>query len=131
MPRSQRWQRPLVRPLEDLADLQNPNVVKVVLDKEGKALYFSRAPIPYLRDREKMNEGFRPAYTHLGLYAFRSETLDELIALPPSALELTESLEQLRWLENAYEIKTAKTSHASRGVDCPEDLERLEKDLLL
>lgn len=114
----------LIRPLEDPSDLTSPHVVKVVVDSRFKALYFSRAPIPFQRDTKNPSTGI-PMYAHLGLYAFRTEVLEKVVALPPSPLELTESLEQLRWLEHGYSIQTAITRSHARGVDTPEDLERL------
>ena len=118
----------LIRPLVDRNDLNNPHVVKAVVDQDFRALYFSRAPIPYQRESgDPSNQG--PSYAHLGLYAFRREVLEQVVTLPPSALELAESLEQLRWLENGYQIQTAVTRYPSRGVDTPEDLELLRTTL--
>jgi 3-deoxy-manno-octulosonate cytidylyltransferase (CMP-KDO synthetase) len=102
------------------AEAPDPNVVKAAVAKDGRALYFSRAPIPFPR-------AGAPAYRkHLGLYAYRAETLAELAALPPSPLEKTESLEQLRWLEAGYDIWVAEAWSDSIGVDTPEDLARVE-----
>lgn len=114
----------LIRPLEDPTDLTSPHVVKVVVDNRFKALYFSRAPIPFQRDTTKPPARI-PMYAHLGLYAFRTEVLEQVVALPPSPLELAESLEQLRWLEHGYSIQTALTHFHTHGVDTPEDLDRL------
>jgi 3-deoxy-manno-octulosonate cytidylyltransferase (CMP-KDO synthetase) len=105
------------------AEAPDPNVVKAAVAKDGRALYFSRAPIPFPR-------AGAPAYRkHLGLYAYRAETLVELAALPPSPLEKTESLEQLRWLEAGYDIWVAEAWSDSIGVDTPEDLRRVEQFL--
>jgi 3-deoxy-manno-octulosonate cytidylyltransferase (CMP-KDO synthetase) len=113
----------LRRRLDDGADLANPNVVKVVIDREGYALYFSRAPIPFTR------EGCPPAaaWRHVGLYVYRRECLLRLTALPPTAMERAEALEQLRALEHGIRIKTVETHHDSIGVDTPEDLERVRQ----
>ena len=101
-------------------DVANPNAVKVVSDVNGRALYFSRATIPYDRD------GSRPRYfKHLGLYAYRKAALDRFVTLPESALEKSERLEQLRFLENGTSIYIAETPHDSIGVDTEEDLQRV------
>jgi 3-deoxy-manno-octulosonate cytidylyltransferase (CMP-KDO synthetase) len=106
---------------EEVAD--DPDVVKVVIATDGRALYFSRAPIPFARSG-------KPAYRkHLGLYAYRAETLQKLAALPPSPLERTESLEQLRWLEAGWTIWVGEAAFDSIGVDRPEDLAKAEKIL--
>jgi 3-deoxy-D-manno-octulosonate cytidylyltransferase len=98
----------------------DPNTVKVAVAKDGRALYFSRAPIPFPRSGA-------PAYRkHLGIYAYRAAVLAALAALPPSPLEKTESLEQLRWLEAGYDIWVAPALSDSIGVDTPEDLARVE-----
>lgn len=110
--------------------LENPNSPKVVLDSNRNALYFSRSVIPYVRGAEKSCWGERHTfYKHIGLYAFRAETLEEITALPQSPLELAESLEQLRWLENGYAIKTGISEVETIGIDTPQDLERAEKFL--
>jgi len=114
----------LIRPLEPELELENPNVVKVVVDQSFRALYFSRAPIPFVRrsSEERLADKI-PFYSHIGLYAFRREILEEVVKLAPSALELAESLEQLRWMENGITIRCAVTHLPSLGVDTPEDLE--------
>ncbi len=105
------------------AEASDPNTVKVAVARDGRALYFSRAPIPFPRSGA-------PAYwKHLGLYAYRAAALAELAALPPSPLEKTESLEQLRWLEAGYDIWVARAWSDSIGVDTPEDLARVEEFL--
>ena len=110
--------------------LQNPNSPKVVVDGRMNALYFSRSVIPYLRGAEK-EEWLKKHtyYKHIGLYAYRAEVLKEITRLPQSSLELAESLEQLRWLENGYRIKVGITNTETIGIDTPEDLEKAEKFL--
>ncbi len=107
------------------ADVMDPNVVKVVLDFGGDALYFSRAPIPWVR----ADSGpFRSHHLkHLGLYVFRRQALLEFLTFPQGELERLEQLEQLRWLENGYRIRVAETSFDSISVDVPEDVARVEK----
>jgi 3-deoxy-manno-octulosonate cytidylyltransferase (CMP-KDO synthetase) len=103
-------------------DVHNPNAVKVVTDAAGRALYFSRATIPFDRDRA------RPAYfKHLGFYGYRKAALDRFVALPESSLERSERLEQLRFLENGIAIHVAETTHDTIGVDSEEDLLRVQK----
>ena len=111
----------LRRRITDPADLQNPNVTKVVVDAEGFAMYFSRAPIPFTR------AGQPPvtAWAHVGLYVYRRETLLRLAALPQTAMERAEALEQLRALEHGVRIKAIETAHETIGVDTREDLERV------
>jgi 3-deoxy-manno-octulosonate cytidylyltransferase (CMP-KDO synthetase) len=105
-------------------DIANPNAVKVVVDLNGRALYFSRATIPFDRD------GARPRYfKHLGLYAYRKAALDRFVTLAESSLERTERLEQLRFLENGVAIYVGETPHDSIGVDTEEDLQRVVKIL--
>lgn len=106
-------------------DVANPNVVKVVTSLAGDALYFSRAPIPCHRDRMPST---RPEYLrHIGLYGFRREALLQVAQLPPSPLEIAESLEQLRWLQAGWTIRCVTVATFSAGVDTPEDLKALEK----
>ncbi|HLL94155.1 MAG TPA: 3-deoxy-manno-octulosonate cytidylyltransferase [Spirosoma sp.] len=116
----------LVKAISDSQTLFNPNAPKVVLSAAGEALYFSRHPIPYLRG--KPDDTWVDAHTyyrHIGLYAYRTDILAQLTQLPPSLLERAESLEQLRWLENGYRIRTVITDLDSHGIDTPEDLERI------
>jgi 3-deoxy-manno-octulosonate cytidylyltransferase (CMP-KDO synthetase) len=102
-------------------DIDNPSAVKIVTDSAGRALYFSRATIPYNRD------GGKPEYfKHLGFYAYRKPALDRFVALPESSLERSERLEQLRFLENGIPIYVAQTPHDTVGVDTEEDLHRVE-----
>jgi 3-deoxy-manno-octulosonate cytidylyltransferase (CMP-KDO synthetase) len=108
--------------ITDPADLDNPNVVKVVVDRDGFALYFSRAPIPFNRQG-----GPSTAWKHIGLYVYRREFLLAFARLDPTTLERTESLDQLRALENGFRIKAVETVHDSIGVDTPEDLERVRR----
>jgi len=118
----------LIRPLVDKDELENPNSVKVVVDQSFQALYFSRAPIPFVRAHSGEPANTRKIYySHIGLYAFRRQILDKLVQLPPTPLELAESLEQLRWLEHGHPIRTAVTLMESIGVDTPEDLEYIRK----
>lgn len=122
----------LRRRLEDPAEHANPNVVKVVTDASGNALYFSRAPIPFWRaDTGKASgSGERTAiYKHIGLYAYKRSFLLKLASLPPTPLEVAESLEQLRALEHGFRIRAAATTYDSIGVDTPEDLERVRRQL--
>lgn len=118
----------LVSAIVDLDDLTNPNVVKVIKDLHGKALYFSRAAIPYQRDISTNKVSvLNAAFRHIGIYGFQRNVLIEVSKLKPSALEQIEKLEQLRWLENAYSIYTAiveKRSGFNSGIDTLEDLER-------
>lgn len=114
----------ICRPFADADEFRSPHVVKVVTDERGIALYFSRAPIPHPGDRG----GVPPeARAHAGLYVYRRETLLKLAALPAAALELTESLEQLRALAHGIRIRVVETGHAAAGVDTPEDLERVRR----
>jgi 3-deoxy-manno-octulosonate cytidylyltransferase (CMP-KDO synthetase) len=108
-------------------EMGNPNAVKVVLARDGAALYFSRAPIPYLR-QPRQEGGFAPL-KHLGIYGYQRDALLRLAALPPSPLERGESLEQLRALENGIGIRVLIVERASIGVDTAEDLERVERIL--
>ena len=106
-------------------DLANQNTPKVVINKRMEAMYFSRSIVPYKRgtDRNRWLEA-HTYYKHIGMYAYRAEALCEITQLPPSPLELAENLEQLRWLENGYTIKTAITHLETIGIDTPEDLRR-------
>jgi 3-deoxy-manno-octulosonate cytidylyltransferase (CMP-KDO synthetase) len=114
----------LFRRITHSAELTNPNIVKVVVDRGGFALYFSRAPIPYLRDPRG---GWPPLYKHVGLYAYRRSALMVLASLEPTPLERAESLEQLRALEHGIRIKAVETRFDSFGVDTPDDLEQVRR----
>lgn len=116
----------LSRPLSP-ADHTSPHVVKVVSDRRGFALYFSRAPIPHARDGESVAAVAR---AHVGLYAYRRDVLLQLAQLPPSPLERLERLEQLRALEHGVRIMVIETAYDSPGVDTPDDLERVRQRLL-
>ena len=107
------------------ADYTNPNVVKVVVDAHGDALYFSRAPIPHSVATIRVRPQPARVYKHIGLYGYRRDFLLTFAALPQTPLELAESLEQLRALEHGYRIRTVETEYDSIGVDTPEDLERV------
>lgn len=120
----------LARPFraeEGIAEVENPNNVKVVRDAKGMALYFSRAAIPYNRDRERATWLDHYRYLkHVGIYAFRSDVLRRVTRLEGGELESVEMLEQLRWLERGYRIAVAITHDESIGIDTPEDLARAE-----
>lgn len=121
----------LVKPVSDAAEIFNPNRPKVVVNAKGEALYFSRSPIPYIRDAKTEDWHSRhPFFCHLGMYAYRFDVLQELTRLPVGILEKAESLEQLRWLENGYLIRTAQTTIESVGIDTPDDLEHAKKFLV-
>jgi len=114
----------LVKKIDSEEELFNPNRPKVVLDKNDSALYFSRSPIPYFRGEENKNWVKKHTFwSHIGMYAFKADVLQKITQLEQGKLELAESLEQLRWLENGYKIKTAETTSATIGIDTPEDLE--------
>ena len=124
------WNNPAVqittlyRRITETAELNSPNVVKVVVDRGGFALYFSRAPIPYARDPRG---GWPPLYRHIGLYAYRRSALLVLASLEPTPLERAEGLEQLRALEHGIRIKAVETKYDSIGVDTPEDLDQVRR----
>ena len=107
------------------ADIMDPNVVKTVLDFDDNALYFSRTPIPWVRDSAHKTHARH--LKHLGLYAFRRDALVEYPTLPVGELERLEQLEQLRWMENGWKIRVAEVEHDAVSVDVPEDVERVEK----
>jgi 3-deoxy-manno-octulosonate cytidylyltransferase (CMP-KDO synthetase) len=112
-------------PIRHAGDILDPNVVKTVLDFDGNALYFSRAPIPWIRDtQQKVHVKY---WKHLGLYVFQREALLEFPTLPQGELERIEQLEQLRWLENGWKIRVAEVAHDAVSVDVPEDVARVEK----
>jgi 3-deoxy-manno-octulosonate cytidylyltransferase (CMP-KDO synthetase) len=113
----------LVKAITDPQVLFNPNSPKVVVSQTGEALYFSRQPIPYQRDRPSADWLAHHRYfKHIGLYAYRTDILAQITQLAPSLLERTEALEQLRWLENGFRIRVVETDLESYGVDTPEDL---------
>jgi 3-deoxy-manno-octulosonate cytidylyltransferase (CMP-KDO synthetase) len=112
-------------PIKTPADIMDPNVVKTVLDFDGNALYFSRAPIPWVRDTASKIQVRH--LKHLGLYVFQREALLEYATLPQGELERIEQLEQLRWMENGWKIRVAEVEHDAISVDVPEDVARVEK----
>jgi 3-deoxy-manno-octulosonate cytidylyltransferase (CMP-KDO synthetase) len=118
----------LVHPVASEEELEDPNIVKVVTDPRGRALYFSRSPVPFARGLSVPDMIRQQRYLkHIGIYGFRAEILGQLTGLEPSPLEQAESLEQLRWLENGYEIRTRVTQALSVGVDTPSDLEKVRR----
>lgn len=120
----------LGKPFENMEAVQNPNSPKIVCDRRGFALYFSRSVIPYVRGEEPANWlNHFPYLKHLGIYAYRRQVLHEVTQLPQSSLEKAESLEQLRWLENGYRIRVGITNVETIGIDTPEDLQRAEEFL--
>jgi 3-deoxy-manno-octulosonate cytidylyltransferase (CMP-KDO synthetase) len=117
----------LGKPFNSIEEVENPNSPKIVVDKRGFAMYFSRSVIPFVRgkEREKWLESY-PFLKHLGIYAYRGSILEQLTQLPQSPLEIAESLEQLRWLENGFRIRVGITNIETVGIDTPEDLQRAE-----
>lgn len=117
----------LGKPFECIEAVENPNSPKIVVDNRGYAMYFSRSIIPFVRSVERQEWLKKyPFLKHLGIYAYRTEVLKAITRLPQSSLELAESLEQLRWLENGYRIKVGITNVETVGIDTPEDLQRAE-----
>lgn len=110
--------------IDDILEVNNPNNVKVVVDEESFAMYFSRSPIPFPRDNE-----YCTYHKHIGIYAFRKDVLLKCTQLPMNDLERTEKLEQLRFLANGISLKMVKTTHQPIGIDTPEDLEKAKKIL--
>lgn len=118
----------LIKKITDLGTLFNPNSPKVIINSNKQAIYFSRQTLPYLRSVPQdqwLDKG--TFYKHIGLYAYRADVLPTLSTLKPSPLELAESLEQLRWIENGYQIQTVETQIETIGIDTPEDLERIKE----
>jgi len=117
----------LAKKIQQQDELFNPNVVKVVFDQNHRALYFSRSTIPFIqRHAQKTRLESHPCYKHLGIYAYRSDLLQKYTELEISQLEKSESLEQLRWLDNGYSIQIVETDLETIGVDTPEDLEKIK-----
>lgn len=112
----------LIRVIKDKEEITNPNVVKCVVSKSGMAMYFSRSPIPYER-----NEGKSPVYAHIGLYAYKSDSLLKMTKMEQTPLEMSESLEQLRALENGMRIKAVVVGYSPVGIDTEEDVENFKK----
>ena len=120
----------LGKPFETMDEVKNANSPKIVHDNNGYALYFSRSVIPFVRGKECEEWiSHYPFLKHIGLYAYRKDVLKEVSSLPQSSLELAESLEQLRWLQNGYKIKVGLTDVETIGIDTPEDLKRAEEKL--
>lgn len=118
----------LVKEFKKDENIFDPNKVKVVFDKEFSALYFSRLPIPFIRNAEQDKwMAHHKYYHHIGVYGYRKDVLYALAKLPASSLETAESLEQLRWLENGYRIKVDVTEYDSIGIDTPEDLVKVSE----
>ena len=118
----------LAKRIEDEDELFSPNTVKVVMDKEGNALYFSRNPVPFMRnvDREDwLSKGV--FYKHIGIYAYKAEALRQIAEMQPSTLEMAESLEQLRWLENGLRIRMGITQEENVSIDEPSDIDKAER----
>jgi 3-deoxy-manno-octulosonate cytidylyltransferase (CMP-KDO synthetase) len=116
----------LIKKIDQPDQLEDPTTMKVIQNVKGEAIYFSRQCVPFVRDSDKSTwlKQF-DYYKHIGIYAYRSDVLKEIVKLSPTPLELAESLEQLRWLENGYSIKLAETDSESMSIDTPEDLDKL------
>jgi len=116
----------LIKKMSSIEDVLNPNRIKVVLDEDRNGVYFSRSPIPFIANSDK-SEWLQKAdfWKHIGIYAWRSDVLSKLIALPKTDLERQESLEQLKWIYNGYKIVTVETEIETPNIDVPEDLEKV------
>lgn len=116
----------LIKKITDIDELNNNNTPKVIVNKQSEAIYFSRTPLPYLREypQSEWLQHFT-YYKHIGIYGYRADVLQKVTLLPVSALEQAERLEQLRWLENGYRITVAETELETHAVDVPADLEKL------
>lgn len=121
----------LKKKIKTLDDYNNPNIVKVITDNDDYALYFSRSPIPYIREKTFSLNNINAFYKHLGIYGFKTNILMDVVKLPESKLQLVESLEQLCWLENGFLIKVLETTHQSIAIDVPEDIVTAENWLKL
>jgi 3-deoxy-manno-octulosonate cytidylyltransferase (CMP-KDO synthetase) len=118
----------LIKKLDNVEDLQSPNVMKVVCDDQKRAMYFSRSPIPYFRGLDQKQWIKKHTYFHhIGIYAYRVSVLAQLRILPQSTLEKAEALEQLRWLQNGYSIYVEQTDYQGHAVDVPGDVEKIIK----
>ncbi len=121
----------LIKKIKKSAVLHNNNIVKVITNANQEAIYFSRSALPHLRNVAPEEWISKHVYfMHIGMYGYRSDVLEAITKLSPSSLELAESLEQLRWIENGYKIKVAETDIESMGIDTPEDLERASEQFL-
>jgi 3-deoxy-manno-octulosonate cytidylyltransferase (CMP-KDO synthetase) len=119
----------LVKKLKDHEELVNVNSPKVILDKRKQAIYFSRTAIPFYRGKDQSEWlSLHTYYKHIGIYAYRTDVLKEITRIRPSSLEIAESLEQLRWIENGYRISVEVTDYESVAVDVPEDIHRLPRN---
>lgn len=115
---------------DSIEAVENPNSPKIVVDNDSFALYFSRSPIPFVRGKDRAQWlAAYPFLKHIGLYAYRADVLRQVTKLPQSPLELAESLEQLRWLQNGYRIKVGLTDVETVGIDTPDDLKKAERFL--
>jgi len=118
----------LIKSIESQESIYNPNSPKVVIDTHGRAIYFSRSPIPFIRNGEPGVWAEKHLfYKHIGIYGYRTDALKAITQLPPSSLEIAESLEQLRWIENGFYIQTKVTNLETVAIDTPEDLLKLNK----
>jgi 3-deoxy-manno-octulosonate cytidylyltransferase (CMP-KDO synthetase) len=118
----------LIKKIQSLDELNNPNSPKVIINKLAEAIYFSRTPLPYLRGHEPGEWlSYYTYFKHIGIYGYRADVLQQVTKLPVSSLEKAESLEQLRWIENGYRIKVAETELETHAIDIPEDLDKLLK----
>ncbi|QDW24587.1 3-deoxy-manno-octulosonate cytidylyltransferase [Pedobacter sp. KBS0701] len=116
----------LIKSIQSQESVYNPNSPKVVIDVNGRAMYFSRSPIPFIRNGEPgVWAEKHQFYKHIGIYGYRTESLKAITKLPPSSLEIAESLEQLRWIENGFYIQTKVTDLETVAIDTPEDLLKL------
>jgi 3-deoxy-manno-octulosonate cytidylyltransferase (CMP-KDO synthetase) len=116
----------MIKRVKEVSELQDPGEAKVVLDKDGNAIYFSRSPIPFVRESNESEWIHKhDFFKHVGMYAYRTDVLHSIADLSPTALEVAESLEQLRWIEHGYKIKTIETSIDTFCVETPEDLDEL------
>lgn len=117
----------LVKKINTPEELTNQNIPKIIINKNKEAIYFSRTPVPFYRDADSLKDWLKKHtyYKHIGIYGYRKEILSEISRLKPSSMEIAESLEQLRWIENGYKIFTAVTELESTAIDTPEDLKKL------
>ena len=119
----------LVKEIKSNEDIFNPDKPKVLINNDNFAIYFSRSPVPYLRGVEKKDwHKYHKFYKHIGIYAYRKDILEKITLLKPSALEIAESLEQNRWIENGYKISVNFTNKESVSVDTKDDLKFIEKN---